>query len=51
MVVLLYNLGALFMNIIQMTYDVTHILCHTQSLSFRIFLEIIKENEAKAPEL
>jgi hypothetical protein len=50
-VVLLSKLVTLFMNINQMTCNVTHILYHTHSFSFRSLLEIIKGNEAKAPGL
>ena len=40
-----------FMNIIQITYDVIQISCHTHSFSLRNLLEIIKGIEAKAPEI
>jgi len=51
MVFLLCKLGSLFMYIIQVTCEVTLILCHIYSFSCRKLLEIIKGNEAKAPEL
>jgi hypothetical protein len=51
LVIILCKLGILFMNIIQMTCDLTLILCHIHSFSFRNLLEIIEGNKAKAPEL